>query len=95
MDKVKLGSFIKRIVMTSPDTESAEQALNQLRLILNSQLKTEDQNMIFDALSGIKVEFDTMKSVMGKEKEQYPDVIQKARAAAIRRRAEMDSHGRC
>lgn len=97
MDRQKLDSFIRRIVVTSEDPLQARLALDRLKEILTLELTEEDLAQFTAATEGVADSLPGMKEAL-KESSADGDAMQAAAAKAKQRRIweeEAARRGRC
>lgn len=97
MDEAKLIAFIRRIIDTSPNGDSASLALGQLKSILENQLDTSSSERLDQIIRGAADDLPTMQSSAQSGQtnvETLAVAAQRARQVRIQREME-ERQGRC
>ncbi len=94
MKQQDLIRFIDRIVSSSPDETSAEEAVRQLAKLLDPQLTEDDREMLGQTLTGIDDSLDTMKNEQLTSPEAIALAAERARLRHIQDE-ENERNGRC
>ncbi len=89
MNQAALSGYIRRIILTSPNSAAAAHALEQLEEILLPQLTAGDMTLFSAALSGVGAELSAMQQAV-KDAALPEREMTAAAERARRRRMQLD-----